>query len=192
MKLILLYCFCLISSAALSQASNAIAYSDNHVFNWNMFKGKVNTAHLDQFGNHVAAVTSSIISYSSELRNYQVKINITALFNPEKSWTLYPNIEHPDHALNHEKRHFQICEIYARKFRQEVSKTQFSQKNFHSEIESIFKKITGEYRDEQSLYDKETIHSLDRKQQEAWNSKIDKELKALAGYAGSSLTITLN
>jgi hypothetical protein len=157
-----------------------------------MFKGKANPAHLDQFGNATAAVTVSIISYSSELRNRQVKINITALFNPEKSWTLYPNLEHPDEALNHEKRHFQICEIYARKFRQVVSKTRFSQKNFHEEIENIFKKITSEYRDEQSLYDKETIHSLDRQQQVIWNSKIDKELKALTEYSESFLTITLN
>jgi hypothetical protein len=157
-----------------------------------MFKGKANTGLLNQFGNQTAAVTVSIISYSSELRNYQAKINITALFNPEKSWTLYPHLEHPDEALNHEKRHFQICEIYARKFRQVVSKTKFSQKNFHSEIENLFHKITGEYRVEQERYDKETVHSLDRQQQEIWNLKIDKELKALAEYSESDLTITLN
>jgi len=157
-----------------------------------MFKGKANLNHINEFGQHTAAVTVSTISYSSELRGHQVKINITALFNPQESWTIYPHLEHPDEALDHEKRHFQICEIYARKFRQSVSKTRFSQKSFHKEMESIFNKITGEYRAEQKRYDLETEHSLNVRQQEIWSEKIDKELKALSVYNKSDFAITLN
>jgi hypothetical protein len=191
-KLILLFCLCLTFYIADAQPSKPIAYAEIGAFSWSLFKGKSNTAHLDQFGNHVGAVTVSTIGYSFKLSNHLVNINIVALFDPQTSWTLYPHLEHPEEALNHEKRHFQICEIYARKFRQTVSKTQFHQKNFNSEIENIFKTITGEYRDEQNRYDKETAHSLNREQQEIWNTKIDQELKTLAGYSESDLTITLN
>lgn len=192
MKFILIFCFVLVVQPSWSQTSNAIEYSDKGPFNWSMFKGKVKPEHLTSFGGHTAAVTVSTISYTSELRNYQAKINITALFNPQESWTLYPHLEHPEEALNHEKRHFQICEIYARKFRKMVSVTRFNQKNFHPEIEYIFKKITEDYRAEQNRYDQETKHSLDAHQQAIWNAHIDKELKNLSAYNKSDLSITLN
>ena len=192
MKFILIFCLGLTSFTIRSQTSNAIEYSPTGPFNWSMFKGKVNTTHLDQWGNHTGAVTVSSLSYTTEVRNHQAKIKITALFNPNESWTKYPHLEHPDEALNHEKRHFDICEIYARKFRQVVSQTQFHQRTFNTEIENIFKKLTADYRAEQNRYDRETDHSINKKEQAVWNTLIDKKLKELKDYEKNSLTILLN
>jgi len=191
-KYIIIFCFAIVSLTSWAQSSNAIEYSPAGPFNWSMFKGKVNTTHLDQWGNHTGAVTVSSLSYTTEVRNHQAKIRIVALFNPNESWTKYPHLDHPDEALNHEKRHFDICEIYARKFRQVVSQTQFHQRTFNTQIENIFKKLTADYRAEQNRYDQETEHSINKQEQTVWNSLIDNKLKALKDFEEKSLSINLN
>ncbi len=192
MKFILLFCLGFTSISVWSQTTEGIAYADNLDFNWGMFRGNANQSHIHQIGEHTAAITVSTISYTTELRNHQAKIRITAIFNPQESWTLYPHLENPEEALNHEKRHFQICEIYARKFRQQVTKTSFKQKTFNAEVEKIFNKLITEYRAEQDRYDLETKHSLNEQQQALWNARIDKDLQALKDFTRTELTITLN
>jgi predicted secreted Zn-dependent protease len=184
--------FVFIFFSIAAQKTAGIEYSPTGPFNWSMFKGKVNTTHLDQWGNHTGAVTVSTLSYTTEVRNHQAKIKIVALFNPNESWTLYPHLEHPDEALNHEKRHFDICEIYARKFRQAVSHTQFPQRTFDKEIENIFKQLTTEYRAEQNRYDYETQHSINKEQQAKWNKSIDQQLVNLTQFKDPNLVLSLH
>ena len=193
MKFILPLLFSLISLAGWSQSSKGIEYSANGAFNWDMFKGKINPKHIAQMGKNTGAVTVSALSYETlGNKGNQVSLKICALFMPHESWTRYPKLYDPEEALNHEKRHFDICEIYARKFRRLVSQTSFTYRNFSSQLNYLFKKTMAEYRAAQADYDHETHHSLNDQLQDHWNDKIDKELAALEDYSETVITVTLN
>src|SRR4030095_5808583 len=191
MRFFLSLTICLFSVFLFSQETTAIEYSPSGAFNWSMFKGKVNPHHIAEMGKNTGAVTVSSLSYKSELRGRSAMIKVSALFLPTKSWTRYPKLENAEEALIHEKRHFDICEIYARKIRQEISNARFDRYNFNAEIGSIFKKLVTEYRTMQTRYDNETRHSVDREQQKKWNTYIDSQLASLSDYSHSTVAVSL-
>jgi len=191
MKFLLVLTFGLFSITLFSQETAGIEYSPTIAFNWDMFKGKVNPEHLDAMGKNTGAVTVSSLSYKTEVRGTTAKVKISATFLPWESWTLYPKLSHPEEALNHEKRHFEICEIYARKIRQAVSRTHFLHGHFNEELYAIFKKLSEEERREQSRYDLETEHSTNNAEQKKWDARIDAQLKTLSDYHSPFVTVIL-
>jgi hypothetical protein len=184
------FVFCIFTLFAQETAS--IEYSPDVDFNWSIFKGKINPHHVASMGKNTAAVTVSSINYTTQVKGKIAIVKVSALFLPFESWTRYPKLEHPDEALNHEKRHFDICEIYARKIRQAILSNTFSTHNFSSKLEILFNKIVSEYRSEQSRYDRETKHSTDPVQQAKWSKMIDAQLLALAPYSNPSSRIVLH
>jgi hypothetical protein len=174
-----------------AQRSDAIAYNANGPFNWDMFKGRVTSNHQDRNGRSTGAVTVSSLSYQTfNITSKSAGIKIVALFHPKESWTRYPKIENPAEALNHEKRHFDICEIYARLIRQEVSLNHFYHSNFNQKLDAIFKRYADEFQMEQEKYDRETDHSINTKGQKKWNDLIDARLKELSPYSQQEVSIT--
>lgn len=192
MKFLLALTFGLCAVALYAQETAGIEYSPTGNFNWSMFRGQVNPQHIAEMGTNTGAVTVSSLSYKSEIYDRIAKVRISATFNPLESWTRYPKLYHPEEALNHEKRHFDICEIYARKIRQAVSLSHFNRGNFHGQLEYLFRKLVKDYRAEQSRYDRETRHSMDAEQQKKWNAIIDSRLSSLTGYSSPVVTVTLN
>lgn len=193
MKFLLGLCFSFFSIALFSQPSQGIEYSPDGKFHWGLFRGKVNQKHIAEMGENTGAVTVSSLSYKTlEIKGGTAVLKITAQFHPNESWTRYPELYHPDEALLHEKKHFEICEIYARKIRRAVSETRFTKRNFNNELTSLFKRLAREHRSHQTQYDHETAHSIDREEQRRWNEMIDRELASLEDYAGSVVKVTLN
>ncbi|HZV69782.1 MAG TPA: DUF922 domain-containing protein [Saprospiraceae bacterium] len=191
MKFLLSLCFVISYLSLFSQETASIEYSPDVDFNWSIFKGKVNPRHVASMGKNTAAVTVSSLTYRTQVKGKSATIKVSALFLPFESWTRYPKLEHADEALNHEKRHFEICEIYARKIRQAIITSHFSQTRFSTSLESLFNKIVNEYRLEQSKYDRETKHSTDPVQQKRWNKIIDAQLESLSAYANPMVKIAL-
>ncbi|MEP6793091.1 MAG: DUF922 domain-containing protein [Saprospiraceae bacterium] len=183
------FVFCIFTLFAQETAS--IEYSPDVDFNWSIFKGKINPHHVATMGKNTAAVTVSSLNYTTQVKGKTAVVKISALFLPFESWTRYPKLEHPEEALNHEKRHFDICEIYARKLRQAIVMNHFSRTKFSSSLESLFNKITSEYRTEQNKYDRETKHSMDTEQQLKWNRSIDAQLASLSAYSSSTVRVSL-
>lgn len=190
MKFTSLLCFVFSSYLAVAQQSPFIEYAAIGTFDWSIFKGKVNPKHVAEMGKNTGAVTVSSISYSTvDISDKSSTIMITARFHPKESWTRYPNLNNPDQALEHEKRHMDITEVYARKLRQRVSTTHFTASRFQEEIGRLFKEIVSQQREEQARYDRETNHSINTAQQQKWNTQIDRQLEALQAYATPILTI---
>ena len=193
MKLVLLFFLTLTSLFVSAQPTEGIEYSPTGIFHWGMFRGKINPDHIREMGANTGAVTVSSLSYKMvEVKGKHVSLKVTAQFHPHESWTRYPELYHPDEALEHEKRHFDICEIYARKFRQLLINSQWNNRTFDNNLRASFKKLVTEYRAAQARYDRETHHSIDMAEQEAWNHRIDEELEALAAYSDTMVTIKLN
>ncbi len=191
MKFTSLLCLVFSSYLVVAQQSPVIEYAAISSFDWSIFKGKVNPKHVAEMGKNTGAVTVSSISYSTvDISDRSSTVMITARFHPKESWTRYPNLNNPDQALEHEKRHMDITEVYARKFRQLVSTSHFTASHFQEEIGRLFKEIVSQQREEQTRYDQETNHSINTAQQQKWNTQIDRQLEALKAYSTPVLTVT--
>ncbi len=183
MNFLFVFAFELFSLTLFSQETAGIEYSPEVDFNWGMFRGKINPHHIESMGKNTGAVTVSSLNYTSVIKGNSATIKVAALFLPSESWTRYPHLDHPEEALNHEKRHFDICEIYARKMRQILMQTHFNRYHFNEELDEIFKKMANEESNAQSTYDLETKHSINLAEQKKWNDKIDLALKTLSPYS---------
>ncbi len=150
-----------------SQEYETISWDAAHRLTWNDFKAS------PPQNDRAAATTASGITYrySSTIsgNRAEVDFNISTHFYPNKSW-YQPHLV-DSVILSHEQLHFDISELFARKFRKQLSDTRFT-KNVKTEVRAIYKQINAELSDFQNRYDDETNFSRNRDQQQIWNEKI--------------------
>lgn len=146
---------------------------------WSDFKGE------PDFEHPYAAITYSGMSYgfSAEIVNGKVwvKYDVKSFFVANKSW-VKRWFSNDKELLKHEQLHFDITELYARKFRQRLSEVNFTE-NVKSEIKKVYQDITDEKVKLQELYDVETDHSKKEIAQNKWQLKIETELQKLIDFA---------
>jgi len=155
-----------------------ITWSEDLTLQWSDFKGEpkpvgdavATTASGISFGYSTTKSSSGLVDYS---------FSITAHFYPYKSWTINEPLSNI--VLTHERLHFDITELYARKFRQRVSNTTFTNA-INKEMERINNAINFELGEMQKKYDAETNHSQNTEQQIAWQHFIKAELDKLSRY----------
>ena len=99
-----------------------------------------------------------------------------AAVDPQKSWV----ISEDSLGLIHEQRHFDIVEIYARKFNNEYSDEKIRAKVNQDALQfKRFHEMEKEINEIQARYDKETNHSQNRLEQVRWNEWIKKQLDSI-------------
>ena len=155
----------------VSQDYETMAWSQENKLTWEDFKGKTpNNA-------RAAATTASGISYqfSTSGSNGEIELDylVSTFFYPDKSW-YQPSIC-DSLILSHEQLHFDISELYARKMRNRLASTSFTQ-NVKAEVKQIYKEVLEELEEFQNLYDDQTNFSRDLEQQLIWNNKIEEAL----------------
>ncbi|UII80225.1 DUF922 domain-containing protein [Flagellimonas sp. CMM7] len=153
------------------EIEEGILWDSSERLTWADFRGKVPPAAVP------AATTASGISYkySANLIHHEVELDfeVNAFFYPNESW--YKPEICDDLILSHEQLHFDISELFARKMRDKLKRTSFSD-NVKAEIRKIYKEILKELEDFQDLYDWETSFSRNAEKQLEWNKKIAKAL----------------
>lgn len=154
-------------------------WSPNRKLTWEDFKG--NPA-LNPDTN-VAARTSCRFGIRIDTTHASAKVSVVVT----NEFICYQSSVRPRQQkttlLAHEQLHFDLCEVYARKLRKELTDIQLTLLNANTVSENTFLKIYKIYKERQWLYDEETNHGLDLKAQELWNHTIAEELKELAAYA---------
>lgn len=170
-KYIVITVFCCSFFVGASQDLEAIPWTKSRKLTWADFKRK------PKKGSENAAVTASGISYSfsSLARGNEVEADfkIGAYFYPTQSW--YQAEFCDDVVLSHEQLHFDIAELFARKFKSRVEKLTFSL-NIKKEVKKVYNEILKELNDFQDLYDWETNFSRNTAKQLEWNEKIKDSL----------------
>lgn len=163
----------------LYQDEPSIAWNETLELQWTNFKDK------PQYGTTAIAVTASgiLFQYStkrseSELLDY--KYDVKAHFYPEKSWYIREKVSKV--TLDHERLHFDITELYARKLRQRITNTNFSN-NINQVMDKLHETINEELRTTQNKYDDETSHSQIEVKQKEWQKFIAFELEKLSQYS---------
>lgn len=182
----------LLSLSGMAQSNVLLNYDAITRFDWNLFQGKINPRLVAEMGDNTGAVTVSSISYTAKQTSpHSVTIVIHARFHVNESWTKFPKLPDPDGALNHEKRHLDLTEIYARQLRKTVFESSFTAGNFKSELDRMFQEIVNVHREEQIRYDVESDHSNNPHQQEIWNIAIDRTLQELDDFSHTMLIVEL-
>jgi hypothetical protein len=168
--------FLLIGTPSLND--DAISWKDGQKLTWDHFRGKPNT------NISAAAVTASGITFEFSIQETKTRIvnfdtKVYAHFYPEKSW--YIKALGDKHILAHEQLHFDITELYARKFRKEISKLKISNQ-LKDQLRNLHQKINKELATAQNLYDTETDNSIIKEAQERWEIHVKKELAKLDAF----------
>ena len=167
------------SSFSFSQNdADAISWNENRLLNWSDFKANPiqNT--------DAAALTASGISFGFSIgttgnRITKFKTEVKCLFYPHESW--YKSHSADAHILGHEQLHFDITELHARKFRQQISKIKPSA-NLKKQLNTLYKAISKASYDMQKTYDADTNHSINRERQAYWSSYVSSELRRLQAF----------
>ena len=155
-----------------------ISWSAHNKLKWSDFKGEVKN------DSPFAAATFSgtTYRYSASVIGGKVKarFRIQSFFDTNQSWVKLN--ESDDYLLAHEQLHFDITELYTRKFRLKLHSMSFSE-NIKSEVRGVYDSINNLKRLRQELYDKETNHSKNKTAQLEWNKTIYLELQELEDFA---------
>lgn len=172
-KITSIACLLLFSFLGFAQEiEEGFLWDEKRRLTWADFRGKVPPAAVP------AATTASGISYkySANLIHHEVELDfeVSAYFYPNESW--YKPEVCDDLILSHEQLHFDIAELFARKMRDKLRRTSFSD-NVKEEIRDIYADILKELEEFQDQYDWETGFSRNAKKQLEWNKKIAKALK---------------
>lgn len=155
-------------------AQDKILWSDQNKLSWQDFQSKTkpNTS-------NAAATTFCGISYllNSPTKKFTARqVKIEAFFIPSKSWA------HADHktefVLLHEQSHFDIAELFARKFRKLINDKTMDAKT----LNNLYREIYEDYKSYQQDYETVTNHGRLRDKQYEYSEKINNELAKLSDF----------
>lgn len=164
--------------------SNRIAWEKNYELDWDDFNGRANrTSSLDAYT--MLGISLEVIGQ----KDGKVDMGVFGYFEKNKSW-VKPG-EKTVHLLSHERKHFDLCEVYRRKLIKKLeTKKSYDYESFSSEVGKMFNENFEQYTKEQERYDEETHHSQKKELQIKWNKFITKELLRLKKY--DKIAATLN
>jgi len=163
---------------AASNADTLVRWGSKEL-SWSDFKGM--PPRDQQRANYIAmAGTASSMNSGYSIIKDTLNFFSYSYFSKNQSWSMTTS----DYSLNHERRHFDIAEIGARRIRQ-----YFMSLNGSFIEDTIIQKRISQISDErlalQKIYDKETRHGINKAQQKLWDIKIKKMLDSLEAYKQS-------
>ena len=156
-----------------AQRSNLVPWSLERRLTWNDFQGSV-PANAPN-----AALTSSTIGFNYGYSETGFTYSITCSFDKKLSWGRIKNA----YILGHEQGHFDIAELYARKFNKALANYKVNHRTLKSDVNNLYMSLMQEHSRTQNQYDDETDFSRNPDEQLRWLKKIDKMLDDYKAYA---------
>jgi len=115
LKIIITFAFLVWTNYCPAQDYDVIPWSSSKQLSWKDFKG-------EPTNERAAAITASGITYRFSTTdtndNLEIDFKVITHFYPNKSW-YNPSLVNAE-ILEHEQRHFDISEIFARKMRKRL------------------------------------------------------------------------
>lgn len=181
--MVMLVVLSLINFSFYKTTDEKIVWSKSFQLGWDDFLGKP----LKNSPNSAMSKVGFDFSSSFNSKDCTLEVTVTSYFTKSKSWV--KEEKKSDHLLVHEQLHFDIAEIYARKFRKAVKESKLKKSNIKNKFEDISSRIGRELTEYQSLYDNETNHHINQAKQTEWNEKVAKQLEELNEYSDINLIV---
>lgn len=125
------------------------------------------------------------IAYTNDRLTGAVLLSVSTEFYPRDSY--FKVTEDSVFVLAHEQLHFDIAEVYSRKFIKMAQEQVNTAGDWANEIHRLYQSVYSEMIVRQDAYDAEIY--TDRKEQAAWNEIIKQELQLLEEVDLNELTI---
>ena len=148
-------------------------WSEGRPLQWNDYRIDDQRT-LTKHGFAVQAITSYQYFYVPRELHPDSCLNVLTTFRKRSSW-VRDTIDM--RLLEHERIHFDIAELYARKIRKG-----FQQRDSHrtlSDVYALIDSLLTEGDQYQRQYDQETFYGRSNTQQGHWKQQVDAELKRL-------------
>jgi len=171
--LILLLSLMAFDQTSPTASENIIPWSTSRKLVWDDFKASPDGTSSN------AALTNAKIVFNYGHNGKILKFSVRCGFDKTKSWARIKN----DYILEHEQKHFDIAELYARKLYKALTEYQFKEKTVDKDLNAIYQKVMQEHFTTQGEYDSQTDHSLKQEEQKKWDEKIEQELKNTKAFA---------
>ena len=188
-KKLLIYFLILIPFIVFSQkyeTAKMIRWDENRPLTWNDFKGPVNKR-----SSFYASTCAGIYLKIEHSTDGDITVLAETFFDPAKSW--YVKKYADEKLLEHEQRHFDIKEIYARRFIKRVLDADLaSERKPVDKIQKIYRQTLDEMNDFDDRYDRETKHSVNKEQQTAWNHEIERLLEETRAYERKEISLFID
>lgn len=123
-----------------------------------------------------------VVTIDCEIEDDYAYVN--ALFHPSRSY-VYNSHSNSAELLTHEKYHFKITELFARRARQKITETKSSSPE---KIKSIVNQARKAERSFQKKYDFDTFHSYVYSEQKKYQKEVDSLLSLLSKYESPKIT----
>lgn len=149
-----------------------LSWNEFYHLQWDDFRG---TPGENAIGDAGTAVQINAMPF--RVKNL-VRYDVVAQFNRNKSWSR----EQSAALLAHERLHFDIAELYARKIRKRIATLQAAGVNDVKKYNAEIRKLLAESNEIDHQYDIETLHGALSRQQGEWSQKVKAGLKKLEQY----------
>jgi len=137
---------------------------------WNDFKGNPTGE------SNVLALTWWKIDLNIQEENGKCTYEVVASIDKERSFTRTSDLD----ILAHEKGHFDLARIYARRIQKLIAKYQGTGPMKTKIVNRIYDDMCFNLRMKQAEYDLRTDHARSEKMQAKWNEQIKRMLNELA------------
>lgn len=175
-------------SIFFSREENRVRWVEGRTVTENDFKSKVDLSNdTDDAWGDVMTAASIAIDFKYEVKQIaddSLILDIYSFFTPEKSYMykfffkVFEEAYLP--AMNHEQRHFDIAEIYSRKFKASIP-NEISE-NYSKVLDSLYVIQYDSFCIITKRYDLETEHGTYDSIQITWNNEIDSILNEYSNY----------
>lgn len=159
---------------AQDPGEDLIGWSGSRRLTWTDYQAR------PEENSDAAASTTTYLMVSYHFSEGDFSFRIESKFSRTRSWGLHKT----PYILAHEQGHFDIAEIFARKFYKRLKEYRFNRKTYRQDLEKIYRDILDEKENIQNDYDRQTNHSINREQQMIWLRKIERWLEEYEDYAG--------
>lgn len=160
--------------SAQEPGEELIKWSGTNRLTWADYKARPDR------NSDAAASTTTYLIVSYNISNSDFSFKIESKFSKSRSWGLHKTV----YILSHEQGHFDISEIFARKFYKKLKEYRFNKRTYQQDLKRIYQAILDEKEEMQNEYDRETNHSINKEKQEEWLKKIANLLREYKDYAG--------
>lgn len=156
-----------------------LSWRESNKLSWSDFK-----AHPDNKLSAVAITASGItfgfsVTQTDKNQVTSFDTDVSAHFYPEKSW-FKPELA-DNYLLDHEQLHFDITELHARKFREQITKLK-NLSTVKQDLRYLNESINRALARMQNTYDDESDYSRNEEAQAKWQAYINTELAKVAKY----------
>lgn len=163
------------ATASAGDMNGAFAWSGDRLLQWSDFLGRADMM------SDAAALTSYVLSFETHCAGDRFSFHVESRFLPGRSWVKSSHLlqKASDLTLQHERTHFDLSEVQARRARQSLVALPSPCALDDQARDALMTPFVRDDAGLQERYDRETAHGTNARRQAEWNEQVRLWLRGL-------------